>query len=499
LSASVVALTIISIIVVSGSLLGFSARFRRKMDLEQWACAGRGFGLLLVWLLMAGEMFTAFTFLGASGWAYSRGAPVLYIIGYWPLGCVVGFYILPYIWEAGRKHRMQTQADFFQVRYGSKLLAAFVALVGVVSLMAYLQLQLTGLGLIVEEASYGSVRRTTAMIVAFALVAAFVSVSGVRGVAWVSIVKDLLLLSIAVFIGFAVPHIYFGGIGGMFAALARTNPAHLVMPGTTPNLGHMWYLSTVLVTAFGFFMWPQFFAATFTARSGQILRRNAMLMPLYALAMPLMLIVGLTAVMVLPGLRNGDLSVLLIVRKTFPAWFMGIVGGAGALTAMVAAAIQLLCGATLWAKNLIRPLFAPQMTEQQTATLSKLLVLALTAGAVLLAIYTSVSLVSLFLLGVSGVAQLCPGIFLGLFSKRATTAGVSAGLFTGIAIAAVLTLTNRDPYHGLNAGFIGLCFNIAVTGLVSAFTSVHVSSFDEIAAEIAPAPSAPAGSIADLS
>jgi len=157
-----VALTIISIIVVLGSLLGFSARYRRKMDLEQWACAGRGFGLLLVWLLMAGEMFTAFTFLGASGWAYSRGAPVLYVIGYWPLGCVVGFYILPYIWEAGRKHRMQTQADFFQVRYGSKLLAAFVALVGVVSLMAYLQLQLTGLGLIVQEASYGSVHRTTA-------------------------------------------------------------------------------------------------------------------------------------------------------------------------------------------------------------------------------------------------------------------------------------------------------------------------------------------------
>lgn len=498
MSASVVALTIISIIVVLGSLLGFSARFRHKMDLEQWACAGRGFGLLLVWLLMAGEMFTAFTFLGASGWAYSRGAPVLYIIGYWPLGCVVGFYILPYIWEAGRKHRMQTQADFFQVRYGSKLLAAFVALVGVVSLMAYLQLQLTGLGLIVAEASYGSVHRTTAMIVAFALVAAFVSVSGVRGVAWVSIVKDLLLLSIAVFIGFAVPHIYFGGIGRMFAALARTNPAHLVMPGTTPNLGHAWYVSTVLVTAFGFFMWPQFFAATFTARSGQILRRNAVLMPLYALAMPLMLIVGLTAVMVLPGLRNGDLSVLLIVRKTFPPWFMGVIGGGGALTAMVAAAIQLLCGATLWAKNLIRPLLAPQMTEQQTATLSKLLVLALTAGAVLLAIYSSVSLVSLFLLGVSGVAQLFPGVFLGLFSKRATTAGVSAGLFTGIVIAAVLTLTNRDPYHGLNAGFIGLCFNIGVTGLVSAVTSARVASFDEIAAEIVPATSTPAGSVAGL-
>jgi SSS family solute:Na+ symporter len=487
LSPRAVALTIIAAIVLIGSALAFSARYRRQMDLEQWACAGRGLGLVLVWLLMAGEMFTAYTFLGASGWAYSRGAPVLYVVGYWPLGCVVGFFILPLIWEVGRKHRLQTQADFFQVRYGSKLLAGLVALVGVASLVPYLQLQLTGLGLIVEEASYGGIHRTPAMIIGFALVAAFVFVSGVRGVAWVSIIKDLLLISAAVFIGFAVPHIYFGGIGRMFAALARMKPAHLVLPGNTPNLGRAWYFSTVLVSALSFYMWPHFFAATFTAKSGQILRRNAMLMPLYALALPLMLFVGFTAVLVLPGLSNGDLSVLLIVRKAFPPWFLGVIGGAGALTAMVAAAIQLLCGATLYAKNLIRPLLAPDMTEQQVALLSKLIVLLLTAGAVLLAIYSSMSLMSLFLLGVNGVAQLFPGVLLGLFSKRVTTAGVFAGVLTGVALAAVLTLTNRDPFHGFNAGFIAMCVNFVATVAVSALTRVRVPGFEELSPEL-PAP-----------
>jgi SSS family solute:Na+ symporter len=50
------------------------------MDLEQWTVGGRGFGMMLVWMLMAGEIYTTFTFLGASGWAYSRGGPVLYIL-----------------------------------------------------------------------------------------------------------------------------------------------------------------------------------------------------------------------------------------------------------------------------------------------------------------------------------------------------------------------------------------------------------------------------------
>lgn len=449
------------------------------MDLEQWTVGGRGFGLVLVWLLMAGEIYTTYTFLGASGWAYSRGAPVLYAIGYAPLMYVVSFYILPPVWEVGRKHGLQTQADFFEVRYGSKYLAAFVALVGVVFLVPYLQIQLTGLGLIVEVASFGGIPRAPAMVIGFTLVAGFVFVSGVRGVAWVSVLKDILLLIAIGFIGIGIPRIYFGGIGPMFTALAAAKPEHLVMPGATKNLGHSWYITSVFMTALGFYMWPQYFAATFTAKSGRIIRRNAVIMPLYSIMMCLVVFVGYSAVLVLPGLKNGDLALLTLVRKTFPVWFLGFVGGAGALTAMLPAAIQLLAGATLYAKNLFRPILAPNMTDQQVAKLARIMVVVLTLGALFFAIFTSMSLVALLMLGYAGVAQLFPGVMLGLFSKRVTTAGVFAGVVTGIAIASLLMLTGRDPYHGINAGFIALVFNFAVVGVVSALTKVRVSGFEE--------------------
>jgi SSS family solute:Na+ symporter len=224
-------------------------------------------------------------------------------------------------------------------------------------------------------------------------------------------------------------------------------------------------------------MWPHYFAASFTARSGKILRRNAVLMPLYSITTPLMLFVGLSAVLVLPNLNNGDLSLLAMVRKTFPAWFLGIVGGAGALTAMVAAAIQLLTGATLYAKNLFRPILAPSMSDQKVATLAKFMVLVLTLGALILAIYTSQSLVSLMLLGFAGISQLFPGVVLGLFSKRVTTSGVFVGMAAGIAIAMFLMLTGRDPYYGLNAGFIALCCNFVLTGVISLLTRIDVAGF----------------------
>lgn len=479
MSPSTVALTIISVIVVSGSLLGFLARFHHKMDLEQWTVAGRGFGVVLVWLLMAGEIYTTFTFLGASGWAYARGGPVLYVIGYVPLAYIVSFYILPPIWEVGRKYRLQTQADFFQTRYGNKYLAGFVALIGVACLIPYIQIQITGLGIIVEVASFGAIERTPAMVIGFTLVAGFVLVSGVRGVAWVSIIKDLLLLFTAIFVGLAIPHIYFGGIGPMFGALAQAKPAHLTMPGSTVNQGHGWYITTLLLMSFGFYMWPQWFGATFTARSGDTLRRNAIVMPLYAVTMPLVVFVGFAAVLVLPGLKNGDLSMLLMVRKTFPAWFLGIIGGAGALTAMIPAAIQLLTGATLYAKNLFKPFFAPTMNDHQVVKVAKVMVLVLTLGALVLAVYSSMSLMALLLMGFAGVTQLFPGVVLGLFSRRVTTAAIFAGMVAGIVLSVVLMLTGNDPYHGLNAGFLGLVLNLIVTGIVTLFRRAGASGFEQ--------------------
>ena len=487
MTPSAIALTVICAIVAVSSFVGFLARSHRKMDLEQWTVGGRSFGVVLVWLLMAGEIYTTYTLLGLSGWTYSRGAPVLYILGVQPLAYAFSFFILPQVWEVGQKYRFQTQADVFQTRYRNTHLTAFVALVGVISLLPYAQVQLTGLGIIVEVSSFGEIHHTLAMVIAFSLVAAFVFVSGVRGVAWVSVIKDLLLLFTAVFVGIAVPYIYFGGIGPMFAAVVHAKPHHLVMPGATTNLGHSWYISTVLLVSLSFFMWPQNFAASFTARSGNTLRRNAVLMPLYSLTQPLIFFVGLSALLVLPGLRNGDLAFLAMVRKTFPAWFLGVVGGAGALTAMVPAAIQLLSAATLFAKNLFCPLLAPRMTDPQIAQLAKIMVLVLTIGALILSIYTSASLVSLLLLGYAGVAQLLPGVVFGLYSRQVTTTGVFAGMSTGIAIAVFLMLTGRDPYRGVNAGFIALCCNFAITAVVSLLTTVRVSGFDEILPPVAPA------------
>jgi SSS family solute:Na+ symporter len=100
---------------------------KQKMTLEQWAVGGRNFGRLLNWFILAGEIYTAFAFLGGSGWAYARGGPTFYILGYCTLAYVVGYYVLPAMAPIGRRHGLMTQPDLVEHLYESRSLGILTA------------------------------------------------------------------------------------------------------------------------------------------------------------------------------------------------------------------------------------------------------------------------------------------------------------------------------------------------------------------------------------
>jgi SSS family solute:Na+ symporter len=323
------------------------------------------------------------------------------------------------------------------------------------------------MGIIVETASFGGIGHTAAMFIAAALLTAFVFTSGIRAVAWVSVLKDLLMIVAVVSIGLWVPYMHFGSVGKMFATLARAHPTHLTMPGATGNLGHAWYVTTVLLTGMGLGMWPHSFGSTFTAKSADTLRRNTTVLPLYLLSLVFIFFGGYSAYLLVPGMKNGDMALLTVVRQSFPAWALGVIGGAGALTAMVPASIMLLSAAALTAKNVVRPVFAPRMTDDQVGRLAHAAVVALSLISLAFALIASTTLVSLLLVGYAGITQFFPGVVLGLTWKRTSGAAVLAGIVCGVSCAAALILAGRDPWQGISAGFLALCINFAVVVLVS--------------------------------
>jgi len=298
--------------VIFSSLLGIYAGRKLKMNLENWTVGGRRFGIIIIWLLMAGEIYTTFTFLGASGWAYSKGAPTFYILIYGALAYTLSFFILPALWRVGKRYGLHTQPDYFIKRYNSRPLGVVVALIGVFSIIPYLQLQLAGLGFIVEVASNGSINSNLAIIISFLLTCAFIYTSGIRGAAWVAVIKDVMMVLAVGIVGIGVPYIYFGGFGKMFQTLIAQKPNHLILPGATAHMDVLWVMSTVLLTGLGFYMWPHVFGSAFSARSDKIIKRNAVIMPFYQIPILLVFMVGFTALLVIPDLKNGDMAFLAL-------------------------------------------------------------------------------------------------------------------------------------------------------------------------------------------
>ncbi len=474
------ALAILALTFAASIGLGLWARRGHEMNLEQWSVGGRSFGTIFVFLLMAGEIYTTFTFLGGSGWAYGKGGPAMYILCYGAIAYSWSYFLLPIIWRYAQEKKLVSQADFFVAKYQSNALGVLVALVSVAALVPYLVLQLKGLGIIVSEASYGRVTPTAAVWAGAAALTLYVVVSGVRGSAWTAAFKDVMILSVALVLGIYLPIHYYGSYGAMFDAIDKAKPGFLTLPSS--GMSPSWFISTVLLTATGFYMWPQFFAGSYTAKREDVFRKNAVLLPLYQLVILFVFFVGFAAILQVPGLKgaDGDLSLFRIAEKTFSPATIGVIGAAGLLTALVPGSMILLTAATILSQNVYR-VVVPATDDRGVARLARALVGVIALLSVWLTLHEGEAIVPLLLMGYNMVTQLFPSLLFSLPQRpMVSTAGAAAGIVAGEATVAYLTVSGASvaslmPWapqvvKDLNVGIVALIVNCVVLALVTAAT-----------------------------
>ncbi|MEA2689867.1 MAG: solute:Na+ symporter, family [Candidatus Eremiobacteraeota bacterium] len=463
-----VALGIVAVVVAATMLLGLRGVRGVKMDPQEYIVGGRRIGALLLWLLLAGEIYTTFTFLGAAGWAYGKGAPAYYILCYGTIAYIISFFLAPRIHRIARERGMLTGPDFFTDRYGSRLLGALVALLGFVMLVPYVTLQLTGLQILLQIAGYGSIDPLVAVAIGFFVVALFTFVTGLRGAAWASVAKDGLVLLGVLFAGLVLPTHFFGSPAGALDAVLRDHPNWLTIAGPTSPNGITWVVTTTILTACGFFMWPQSMAAIYSARDEDTLRRNAVFLPLYQVMLLLVFFAGFAALEILPGLKGpaADQSFMLVVQKYYPAWVLGFIAAAGTLAALVPAAVQLLAAASIIGKNVFADYGFARGEAAQTRT-TRILVLVVALLAFAFWALAKTTLVGLLLIGYNGITQLFPGVVLGLASRRPSALAVGAGIVAGVIALIFFAWTGQGQLAGINTGLIALAINAAVLGIVA--------------------------------
>jgi SSS family solute:Na+ symporter len=272
----------------------------------------------------------------------------------------------------------------------------------------------------------------------------------------------------------------------MFHRVQDAKPGFAALKGD--QLSPVWFSSTVLLTALGFYMWPHTFGSALSARDENVFKRNAAVMPIYQLLIAFVFFVGFAAVLKVPNLpKTGtDLALLSVSKDAFPQWFVGLIGSAGILCALVPGSMLLIASATTVAKNIVRGL-NPSMTDERTASLSKLMVPVIALAGVAFVFAGGQTLVTLLLLGYSLVTQLFPALVLALAKPGwVTKQGAMAGIVAGVGMVAAMSFAGATPETSstvdsfigglppflaqLNLGIVALVVNLIVMVAVSAAT-----------------------------
>ncbi|WP_062234532.1 sodium:solute symporter family protein [Fictibacillus sp. FJAT-27399] len=473
-------LCIIFLFLILALYLGIRARKGKDMNMEQFAVGGRGFGTLFIFLLIAGEVYTTFTFLGGSGWAYSKGAAAYYVPTYIFLAYVLSYWLAPKIWRYSKENNIISQPDFFASKYKSSAMGVIVAIVGCLALVPYIVIQFKGLGIIVAEASYGAISPVAASVIGAIVVTTYVMVSGIHGSAWTAVVKDFMILAVVVFMGIFIPMHYFGGIQPMFESVQAVKPELLTLPDL--GLSNSWFISTVLLNAVGFYLLPNSFMVVIAADGEKTIRKNAITLPLYTLLLLFVFFIGFAAVLQIPGLQgaDGDLSLLRLAIHTFNPWVIGIIGGAGLLTALVPASVMLMAASVGLTKSFYK-VIVPSATQKQQLTASKVFILGLSSIALILTITGGEALAILNIVAYSLITQLAPALFFSLSKNNvANKYGAIAGIVAGVIVVLYVTITGvkvstffPNVPHAINdisTGVVALIINVIVMIVVSLLT-----------------------------
>ena len=262
-------------------------------------------------------------------------------------------FILPAIWLLGKRFGYVTQADFIAGRYQSPGFGMFVAISTSLIMIAYIDLNIEGLGAVLHVITGGRLNLPVSEVIGFAVLSVAVFAGGIRGNAWQAVVKDVLMFIAIGALFFVVPFRFFGGFGPMFQRLATEIPQRITMPGPTHQLGELWLATTVLLTGIGMWMWPHWFSVAFTARSPRTLKLQAVFMPLYQIVKIAVITIGFAAILIFAGQNvAGNNVVMLLGLRTFPTWFVALFALAAVLSALVPAGPIIVTSCTLLARNI---------------------------------------------------------------------------------------------------------------------------------------------------
>lgn len=506
------------------TILGFvAARWRRgDLDLlDEWGLAGRRFGTVVVWFLLGGDLYTAYTFIAIPAAMYAAGAVNgFYSIPYTVLIYPLVFVLMPRFWAICKKKGYVTAADFVRDRFGSRWLALAVAFTGILATLPYIALQMFGIE--VSLAAMGIPLATNIfglnvdipLLIAFLILAAYTYTSGLRAPAMIALVKDAMIF-IVLFVAITVIPAQLGGFGKIFAA-AHNQAIHSTAKAPffdlIPAKQYATYATLALGSALALFLYPHSLTGILSSSNTKVIKRNAAFLPLYSLMLGLLALLGYAAIAakvpLLPGFGKNS-AIPALFNVSFPGWFAGFAFAAISIGALVPAAVMSIAAANLFTRNIYKEFIKKDATDRQESQVAKITSLVIKFGALLFIVYIQPTQIVFFqLLGGIWILQTLPSVFLSLytrwFNRWALLIGWAAAMGVGTwqflannnSPIAVVPILNVPLYTAISVLVLNLAIAVILTPVFNVFGAKNGDDAtvpSDYAEEVAPVEGAESG------
>jgi SSS family solute:Na+ symporter len=445
-------------------------------DLEEWALAGRSHGPLMLWCVLGGTIYTAYTFLAVPGVVFSSGGIGLYALTYTTIVYPLVLVVLPRLSGIARRHGYVSGVDFIRGTYRSPGLALAVALTGILATMPYIALQLVGIQavLAVVGIASGGFVGDLALTVVFTVLAVSTYRYGLRAPSAVGVLKAALVVGAAIVLVLLVSRR--SDWNDLWPAAESTLQARGLDLTLAPE-NSVTYASLALGSALALFAFPHVLMVAFSARTERVVARTVPPLLVWTLLLGIFAIMGAAALAagVVPPPGRADQAVALLIQQMAPPWLAGGLLGALVVAALVPAAVMSIGAATLFARNIYVEYVNPAATNEQETRVARSMSLLVKIGALGFALgFHNQNAIQLHLLGAIWVLQTLPALLLGLLrvppSRTALLAGWLAGMVSGTAMVAsgqfspTVTVNLGDVHLTVYAGLLGLVVNLTVVG-----------------------------------
>ena len=402
---------------------------KRIKNAGDYYVAGRSFGPLVLMATVCATIIGGSGLMGRAGVAYSDGFKAILTAVPYLLGMFIFSGLAGRISDVGMAYNLTSIPELFGMRFGKHAKLILSTLVAF-AMMGTVASQVTATATIIKMLG-GEIGLSYEMgaLIACVVFMVYTATSGLFGVVYTDVLQFYMLI---IFVYILIPVAALINVGGFSNFMDNLDPA-LATPYVNGSiLGDI--VTYLVFTMAGAEMWQRAFAA-----KNQKAARRGMFWgtAVYAVTIALLFLMGLAAQQILPNVvedfGTADAVVPALAIRILPPGLTGL-ALSGILSVMMSTADSFLLVSVQTVVSDLGKTFHPQMSEKREILLSRIASVVLALGALVIALYIKSAYDVLMFAWAFYAASAGLPALAALYWKKATTAGVMAGMLGGFVV-----------------------------------------------------------------